>query len=120
MPDWNASPLTVRLAAASVFPVACAAGALSLLAICLRLMRKRYRALDSLSANAYGIYLLHYVVVVWMQYDLLGVDLDAIEKATVVFGSALTLSWAASAGFMTIAARHSGLTGKRAIADQPL
>ncbi len=117
LPDWNASPLTVRLAAASAFPVASAACGLSLLAICLRLMRTRYRVLDSLSANAYSIYLLHYVFVVWLQYALLGVDLDAIEKAAIVFAGALALSWAASAGLMTLAPRRSDLTGKRAIAE---
>src|SRR5262249_5901452 len=68
LPDWNASSLAARLAAASAFPPACAAGALSLLAIALRLMRFRDRMLGSLSSNAYGIYLLHYVAVVWLQY----------------------------------------------------
>jgi len=120
LPDWNASPLIYRLAAAFAFPVACAAGALSLLAICLRLMRARHRLLDSLSDNAYSIYLLHYVFVVWLQYALLGVGLDAIGKAAIVFASALALSWAASAGLMTLAPRLSNLIGKRAIADHPL
>ena len=120
LPDWDASPLTYRLAAAFAFPVACAAGALSLLAMCLRLMRTRHRLLDSLSDNAYSIYLLHYVFVVWLQYAFLGVGLDAIGKASIVFVGALSLSWAASAGLMTLASRLSNVTGKRAIADHPL
>jgi surface polysaccharide O-acyltransferase-like enzyme len=120
LPDWDASPLPYRLAAALAFPTACAAGALFLLAMSLRLMRMRYRALDSLSDNAYRIYLVHYVFVVWLQYALLDVGLDAIEKAAIVFVGALALSWAASAGLMTLALRHSVVTGKRAIADQPL
>ena len=118
LPDWNASPLTYRLAAALAFPAACAAGALSLLAICLRLMRARYRVLDSLSAHAYNIYLLHYVFVVWLQYALLGAGLVATEKAALVLVGALALSWAMSAGLMRLAALFSGLTGKHAIADQ--
>jgi glucan biosynthesis protein C len=118
LPDWNASPLTFRLAAALAFPVACATGALSLLAICLRLMRSRHRALDSLSTHAYSIYLLHYVFVVWLQYALVGVGLDAIEKAAIVFVGALTPSWAVSAGLTKFAALFSDLTGKPAIADQ--
>ena len=120
LPDWDASPLTYRLAAAFAFPVACAAGALSLLAMCLRLMRMRHRLLDSLSDNAYSIYLLHYIFVVWLQYALLGVGLDAIGKASIVFAGALALSWAASAGWMTLAPRLSHVIGKRAIADHPL
>ena len=81
-------------------------------------MRTRYRVLDSLSAHAYSIYLLHYVFVVWLQYALLGVGLDAIEKAALVFVGALALSWAVSAGLMRLAALFSDLTGKQAIADQ--
>lgn len=118
LPDWNASPLAYRLAAASAFPAACATGALSLLAICLRLMRTRHRVLDSLSAHAYSIYLLHYVFVVWLQYALLGVGLDAIEKAGLVFACALALSWAVSAGLMRLAGLFFDFTGKQAIADQ--
>jgi glucans biosynthesis protein C len=118
LPDWNASPLMYRLAAAFAFPAGCSAGALSLLAICLRLMRTRYRVLDSLSAHAYSIYLLHYVFVVWLQYALLGVGLDAIGKAALVLVSALALSWAVSAGLMKLAALFSDLAGKQATADQ--
>jgi len=88
--------------------------------MCLRLMRTRHLLLDSLSDNAYSIYLLHYVFVVWLQYALLGVGLDAIGKASIVFVGALSLSWAASAGLMTLGSRLSNVTGKRAIADHPL
>jgi Acyltransferase family len=118
LPDWNASPLAARLAAASAYPPACAAGALSLLAIALRLMRFRDRALDSLSSNAYSIYLLHYVPVVWLQYALLATDLPAIAKGAIVFAAALLLSWAASAGFKTLLPLLPGLPGRGAVADQ--
>jgi surface polysaccharide O-acyltransferase-like enzyme len=82
-------------------------------------MRTRDRALESLSTNAYGIYLLHYIFVVWLQYALLAVDLNAIGKATIVFAGALTLSWAASAGLTTVAARHSDVSRKATMAHQP-
>jgi peptidoglycan/LPS O-acetylase OafA/YrhL len=119
LPDWSTSPLAYRLAAAFAFPLACATGALCLLAISLRLMRTRDRALESLSTNAYGIYLLHYIFVVWLQYALLAVDLNAIGKATIVFAGALTLSWAVSAGLTTVAARHSDVSRKATMAHQP-
>lgn len=118
LPDWNASPLPYRLAAAFAFPAACASGAFSLLAICLRWMRARHRALDSLSAHAYSIYLLHYVFVVWLQYALLGVGFDVFEKAGLVLVGGLSLSWAVSAGSMRLAALFRELIGKQAIADQ--
>src|SRR5437764_131409 len=107
-----------RLAASLAFPLACATCVFSLLAICLRLMRTRHRLLDSLSANAYRIYLLHYVFVVWLQYSLLGVRLAVIEKASIVFIVALALSWAASAGWMRLAPLFSDLAGKLTMADQ--
>jgi hypothetical protein len=119
MPDWDGSPLDARLAAALAFPPACASGALCLLAISLRWLRARSRMLDSLSANAYRIYLVHYVFVVWLQYALLAVSLLAIGKATIVFAGALAASWFASAGLSVLLARHSSVPGKGAIADQP-
>jgi surface polysaccharide O-acyltransferase-like enzyme len=50
-------------------------------------------ALDFLSDNAFGLYLIHYVFVVWLQYMLLGVAAFAIIKALIVFGGTLILSY---------------------------
>ncbi len=58
------------------------------------------RLLDSLRANAYGIYLIHYPLVVWTQYFLLGWPLGAIAKATIVFGVSLSGSWGLIALFV--------------------
>jgi peptidoglycan/LPS O-acetylase OafA/YrhL len=118
LPDWNAAPLLYRFAAALAYPPACATGILCLLAICLRLLQGRDRLLDSLSANAYSIYLLHYVFVVWLQYALLGEALGAISKGVIVFAGALALSWSASAGLAALL-RQAGAPRKGAIADQP-
>ena len=122
MPDWQASAPISRVASALAFPVASTAAALCLVAICLRLLRLRHRVLDSLSSHAYSIYLVHYVIVVWLQYALLDTDLAAIAKATIVFAAALTLSLAASAGVKigvkTLVSRHSELRGERAMANQ--
>jgi surface polysaccharide O-acyltransferase-like enzyme len=48
---------------------------------------------DSLAVNAYGIYLLHYPAVTWLQYALLDLQANAVVKATLVFFAALLLSW---------------------------
>ncbi|WFU41770.1 acyltransferase [Bradyrhizobium sp. CB82] len=118
LPDWNASSVAYRFLAASAFPVACATGVLCLLAVSLRLMRWRDRILDTLSVNAYGIYLVHYCFVLWLQYALLPFDLDAIAKATLVFACALALSWAASATVGMLGSRQVG-TARQAIAHRP-
>ena len=63
----------------------------------LRFARKPWPSFDSISENSYGIYLFHYVFVLWTQYLLLSTAMPAIVKAVIVFGVTLTLSWAATA-----------------------
>jgi hypothetical protein len=95
--DWSDAPLVLKLATGFGYVVACAAGCLFLLAVCLRFARERTRAFDSLSINAYGMYLVHYVFAVWLQYALLDTGLLAIGKAAIVFGGTLIMSWAITA-----------------------
>ena len=87
------APLGLQLAANLGFVLACASGCFFFVAIFLRFGQHRSRAYDSLSESAYGMYLVHYVFVVWMQYALLNVALLAIAKAAIVFGVTLMLSW---------------------------
>jgi hypothetical protein len=94
---WSNASLVLKLAAGLGFVVACAAGCLCLLAICLRFTHERSRAFDSLSANAYGMYLVHYVFAVWLQYALLDTGLFAIGKAAIVFGGTVIMSWVIAA-----------------------
>ena len=49
--------------------------------------------------NAYGIYLVHYLFVVWLQYLLIGIVLFAVAKAVIVFTGALLLSWGVVTAF---------------------
>jgi surface polysaccharide O-acyltransferase-like enzyme len=90
------APLTVRVASGLGFAVACASACFALPALCLRFAPERRQMLDSLSAHAYSIYLVHYVFIVWLQYMLLGVALVAIGKAAIVFGGTLLMSWGVS------------------------
>ncbi len=102
LPDWNASPLSYRLAAAFAFPVACATGVLAYLGLALRLLRSRDRVLDQLSIHAYGIYLVHYGFVLWLQYALTGMTLSAPAKMIIVLSTALALSWTTVAGVRSV------------------
>jgi surface polysaccharide O-acyltransferase-like enzyme len=86
------APVVVQIGADLSFVVACAAGCFFLVAISLRFATRPSRLLDRLSANAYGIYLVHYNFVVWLQFALLGVALFAVVKAAIVFGATLALS----------------------------
>ena len=90
------APLGLQVVVDSCFALACASGCFSAIGACLRFATMRSRVLASLSTNAFGIYLLHYPFVVWLQYALLGVALFAIAKAMLVFSGALLLAWAAA------------------------
>jgi glucan biosynthesis protein C len=94
-PDWGQASFAGQVGASLSFPPACVAGGLALLAVFLRFSRMRSRILDSLSANAYGIYLVHYVFTVWLQYALMPGDLPAVAKAGLVFIGSVAFSWPA-------------------------
>jgi acyltransferase-like protein len=91
--DGHAS-IGVAIATDLAFVLACATGCFFLIALCLRFATSRWRILDILSVNAYGLYLVHYVFVVWLQYALLSAPLLAVGKAAIVFGGTLCLSLA--------------------------
>ncbi len=75
----------------------CAAACLGWAAVFLRFTGTTRRpVIDSLSENAYGIYLIHYPFITWLQYILLSVALFAVAKAAIVFTGTLALSWAAT------------------------
>jgi glucans biosynthesis protein C len=67
-------------------------------AVFLRFGDARSALTDSLSENAYAIYLVHYVFAVWLQYALLGATLPAAVKGVLVFAGALLLSWSVAVG----------------------
>jgi glucan biosynthesis protein C len=86
-------PLVWTLFRGVNFVLFCAAATFAMFAIFLRFAQRLTGPWDSLAANAFGIYIIHYPVVVWAQYALLDVNLSAILKAALVFSAALTLSW---------------------------
>lgn len=95
--DPAAAPLYWQVPADISFTVACLSGTFLALAAALRFGRLRIPALTSLRDNAYGMYLVHYLPVVWLQYALLRFDLPAVVKAAIVFAGAVSVSWFATA-----------------------
>ena len=119
-PDWNQANPAILLIASLSYPVACACGGLTLLALCLRFAGGvRFWVLDSLSANAYGIYLIHYMFVVWLQYALLGSGLIAPAKAVVVLAIALPVSWLICVGYSRLVAGPNAVAAKRIFSSLP-
>jgi surface polysaccharide O-acyltransferase-like enzyme len=88
----------------SGFVLSCAASSFAFLAVFIRFASSRSRIFDSISANSYAIYLVHYAVVSWMQYALLSAALPAAAKWAVVFLVALALSWGAASAIRRIPA----------------
>lgn len=76
-----------------VFTITCATTSLAMLAVFVRFAKKSRAIFDSLRDNAYGIYLVHYAFVSWLQYALLKSHLSGFTKLTIVLASAVALSW---------------------------
>jgi peptidoglycan/LPS O-acetylase OafA/YrhL len=89
-PAW----ISLQIAIDISFVLACASGGFFVMAACLRFIAKRSLVLVNLADKSFGLYLFHYVFVVWLQYALLGVALFAIAKAMIVFAGTLLLAWA--------------------------
>jgi hypothetical protein len=79
----------------------------AILAYFLRFKRSGWSMMDPMQADAYGIFLVHYPIVLWLQYWLFDFDLPAIVKAVVAFALTVALSWAATAALRRI----PGVTG---------
>ncbi|TXH71994.1 MAG: acyltransferase [Lysobacteraceae bacterium] len=75
------------------FVLSCATTSFALLAYFSRKMHQPSRLWNSLAENAFGIYLLHYPIVAWLQYALLDVSLPGYAKAAIVIIAGLGISW---------------------------
>jgi surface polysaccharide O-acyltransferase-like enzyme len=86
------------------FVVCCGTTVFGMTGLFLRFAKKHVRIFDSLSDNAYGIYIVHYVFVTWLQYLLLGSALAPSVKGMVVFLCTLIFSWGSVATIRRIPA----------------
>lgn len=100
----STTPLALRFAAGLSFVLACFASCFMVLAVAIRFGRRWAPVLDSLKANAFGMYLVHYPFVVWLQFALLGLAIPAVLKGAVVFAGTLALSWGVSAALRRVPA----------------
>jgi glucans biosynthesis protein C len=95
---YGRSNLVIDLCSYFTVVLVVATVCLGFAAVFLRFGNARSAVTDSLSEDAYAIYLVHYVFVVWLQYALLGATLPAVVKGVLVFASTLLLSWGVAAG----------------------
>ncbi len=88
IPAWLLSVIMT-----SLYCLCCTFSGLAALGLARTFFHTARPAADSLTANAYGIYVFHYVFVIWMQYLLLGQPFPAWIKFLTVFLTALAGSW---------------------------
>jgi len=98
------TPMERTVISEIAFVVCCWATVFGIIGLFLRFAKRRVGVFDSLSENGYGIYVVHYVFVTWLQYLLLGSTLHPIVKGIVVFLSTLILSWGSIATIRRIPA----------------
>ena len=92
--DFDSPPLVWRASYGLAFATYSAAMAFLVLALFLRFAETGGRLLDMLRPSAYGIYLVHYVFIIWLQSAVYGYSLPAVVKFALVFAGTLSLSWA--------------------------
>ena len=96
LPDWY------HLFYGSFFVLFSASILLAILAFFLHSKAEGPTLLDRMQADAYGMFLVHYPIVLWLQYWMFDFDLPAIVKAAAAFVLTVILSWAATAALRRI------------------
>lgn len=102
LPDPNNPPQWWNASHAFFFACFSAAQTVNLLALFLKFDNSGWSILDPLRESSFGIFLIHYVPLLWLQYALFGITLvpavqeTAILKALIVFVLTLAISWSAA------------------------
>jgi surface polysaccharide O-acyltransferase-like enzyme len=92
--DFDSPPLLWKISYGLAFAAYSAAMAFAVSAFFLRFAESGWGFLDALQPSAYGIYLLHYVFIIWLQYAVYDFSLPAGAKFAIVFAGTLSMSWA--------------------------
>ncbi|WP_024517372.1 acyltransferase family protein [Bradyrhizobium sp. Tv2a-2] len=105
--DFRSPPLWWHMAYALSFALFCASMTFTVPAAFLRFAQTPFRLLDAMRPSAYGIYLLHFVPLLWLQYLVYDPAFPAFVKFAIVFAGTLSASWA-----MTIVLRKFSVVAR--------
>jgi hypothetical protein len=94
------------------FVLSCALSSFAAIALFLRFARGRGRIGDSLRANAYGMYLVHYAFASWLQLALLRAPLGGFAKGALATLGTVAFSWMTVAALRRIPAVARVLDGR--------
>lgn len=79
-----------------IYAASCTISCIAFITTFRKLVYKENSGWKSLSENAYLIYLIHYIFVVWCQFLLLNFDIPAFVKFSITLIFALSFSWIVS------------------------
>jgi peptidoglycan/LPS O-acetylase OafA/YrhL len=91
--NFDSPPLSWKAAYGIAFAMFSAAMAFTVLATSLRLAQSSLRLLDAMQPSAYGIFLVHYIFIIWLQHAVYDHAFPAFVKSAIVFAGTLSLSW---------------------------
>jgi peptidoglycan/LPS O-acetylase OafA/YrhL len=92
--DFNAPPFWWRAGYGLAFALFSAAMAFAEPGVFLRFAKAPMRLLDAMTPSAYGIFLVHYIFIIYLQYAVFEPALPVFVKFAIVFIGTLSLSWA--------------------------
>jgi peptidoglycan/LPS O-acetylase OafA/YrhL len=92
--NFASPPPWWQTAYALAFALFSAAMTFTVPATFLRFAGSRFRLLDAMQPSAYGIYLVHFMPLMWLQYAVLAPAIPAVIKFLIVFTGTLSASWA--------------------------
>jgi surface polysaccharide O-acyltransferase-like enzyme len=100
--DLRSPPLWWHAAYGVSFALFCAAMTFTWPAMFLRFAGSRFPLLDAIRPSAYGIYLLHFIPLIWLQYFVFEPAWPAFAKFLIVFAGTLSVSWGLTLGLRRI------------------
>ena len=105
--DLDRPPAGFQTSYALAFALFSAAMVFAVPAVLLRFAKSGWSLLDVLRPSAYGIFLLHYIFTIWLQYAVYDYSWPAFVKFAIVFIGTLSLSWG-----LTVALRKISVVAK--------
>jgi hypothetical protein len=92
--NFNSPPLSWEIGYALAFALFSAAMTTAEISLFLRFAPSRLAFLDAMRPQAYGIFLVHYIFIIYLQYAVYDPPLPVFVKFAIVFVGTLSLSWA--------------------------
>lgn len=85
--------IQIQLIYSTFYVISCALSCFAFISTFKAIGNKPNLFFESLVPNAFGIYLIHYILIVWCQFALLQFDIPAVLKFAITFLIVLLTSW---------------------------